>query len=145
MALSWGCSGVREGRGEGLGSSVPCAGSGLAASLEQQLGLECSGSVWGKGPEKLKVSQVPSTDIWENFPCEVCYKAAALSPVFSSQQTRRMFVWVLGLLKSPVEDKNLALSQQETEKFVFLLMRVIFVPLYSPQVVLQFGFMKILF
>lgn len=92
----------------------------MAASLEQQLGLECSGSVGGKKrPEKLKLSHVASTDIWEKLSYEIWDKATAVSPVFSFQQTHRMFIWVLGLLKSSVEVGNSGLSQQEGVKIFF--------------------------
>lgn len=62
--------------------------------------------VWGgKRPEKLKLSHVASTDIWENLSYKIDCKATALSPVFSFQETQRMFIWVLGLLKSSWEVK----------------------------------------
>lgn len=74
--------------------------------------------VWeGKGPENLKVCHVASTDIWENLSYEMC--CTALSPIFSFQQTQRMFMWVLGLLKSSMGGGKLALSQQETGKNLF--------------------------
>lgn len=113
-------TGVREqAGGEGLSFLVLCLGSGLAASLEHQLGLECSGS-GGKGPEKLKLSHVAITGIWENLSYEICFKATALGPILSFQQTQSMFIsWVLGLLKCSVGGGNLALNQQDTREFFF--------------------------
>lgn len=108
-----------------------CSVGSVAASLEQQLGLECSGSVGGKKrPEKLKLSHVASTDIWEKLSYEIWDKATAVSPVFSFQQTHRMFIWVLGLLKSSVEVGNSALSQQEGVKIFFFCSWEWFLALY---------------